>query len=155
MEIDYSKYVVETPLEHIKNRWAKVVNFNDIRQQELLEMLQYSFLYLVAALPVASLTDWMFPDVDENKDTITVFAEVVAQILLNVVILFYLTKLVKVVPFLFQYSDSTYVPYLSNSFSGSIVVSLAYLSVQKDLMAKLKILSKRFVGFWENKFSKK
>ena len=142
---DYTRFQVLTPVEHVKSRWEKFINFNDIRQQELMEMAQYSFLYFAIGLPIASFTDWLFPNYDENISSLRLFVEVTIQLIVDVLLLFYLKKLIKIVPFLFRYEETTYVPSLASAFNGDIVISLAYLSVQQDLQKKLKLLSGRFI----------
>lgn len=141
--IDYSKIKRLTPSEHFDQRWEKLTNFDDIRQQEILEIIQYSIIYLIISLPIGAIIDLIFPNFNSEMSSFQLFIEILVQLLLDVIIIFYLLKIVKLVPFLFYYKDSNYVAHLTSSYSGGIIISIAFISVQVQLGLKIRELGIR------------
>lgn len=129
--------------EHIQERWASLIRTDSIRIQSLLESLQYGILYLIAGFGVGSFLDTIFPIADERKETTAIFTEVIGQSLALILIIYYIRKLVKVVPFLFAFTKS-YKPYGASEYSGEIMIAIVLIGSQFSLLKKIDILSRRF-----------
>ena len=139
--MNYSKMSRLTPKQHFDQRYTKLIRFDDIRQQELLEIFQYSLIYFIIAFPIGILISKLFPTVDEDKSTWQLYFEIILQLLVDIFMVYYILKLVKLVPFMFYYQDSKYIPHLTNAFSGGIIISIAFMTVQSELGDKIKEIS--------------
>ncbi len=133
--------------EYSKTRWNKLISFSDIRGMEILESLQYGLIYSFLAFMVGVSIDWVFPDFNEETKTSTLTIEVILQSLIVILAVFYLRKLVKVVPFLFIFhwpGASKYRPYESTEYGGEVILSLIFFATQFNLIKKLDLLSRRY-----------
>lgn len=133
--------------DYSKERLNKLFLMNDVRGMEILESLQYGILYSVSAFLIGVSIDWAFPNFNEETKTHTLAWEVILQSLLVIVVVFYMRKLIKVVPFLFAFhwsGASKYRPYESAEYSGEVILSLIFFSTQFNLIKKLDLLSRRF-----------
>jgi hypothetical protein len=133
--------------DYSKERLNKLLLINDIRGMELLESLQYGVLYSICAFFAGVSIDWVFPDFNEETKTQTLALEVILQSLAVIVVVFYMRKLIKVVPFLFVFhwaGASKYRPYESSEYSGEVILSLIFFATQFNLIKKLDLLSRRF-----------
>lgn len=133
--------------DYSKERLHKLFLFNDVRGMELLESIQYGVLYSFSAFFTGVTIDWAFPDFNEETKTQTLALEVILQSLIVIVAVFYLRKVVKVVPFLFAFhwaGASKYRPYESSEYSGEVILSLIFFATQFNLIKKLDLLSRRF-----------
>lgn len=128
---------------HIQDRWESLITFDAIRIQNLLETLQYGLLYLIAGFLAGSFLDTLFPLAEEKKDTIEILGEVIAQSMLLIITIYYVRKLVKVVPFMFQFTKS-YRPYGATEYSGEVMIAIVLIGSQFSLLKKIDILSRRF-----------
>jgi hypothetical protein len=108
-----------------------------------LETLQYGLLYLIAGFLAGSFLDTLFPLAEEKKDTIEILGEVIAQSMLLIITIYYVRKLVKVVPFMFQFTKS-YRPYGATEYSGEVMIAIVLIGSQFSLLKKIDILSRRF-----------
>lgn len=130
-------------IEHIQDRLDSLVSLDSIRIQNILEILQYGLLYLVAGFLSGAFLDTCFPLADEKKDTTEIFGEVVGQSMLLILVIYYVRKLVKIVPFMFQFTKS-YRPYGATEYSGEIMIAIVLIGSQFSLLKKIDILSRRF-----------
>lgn len=139
-------------MEHVRTRTEKLLLNNEIRIMELLESIQYGVLYLVVGFVVGVTLDYSFPNFNEQTKTSVLFTEVALQCLLLIVLVFYIRKLVKIVPFLFVIDftgsgKSSYKPYEASEYSGEIIIAIVLLGAQFNLIKKLDLLSRRFYSW--------
>ena len=132
---------------HFMSRLRKLFNLNTIRINEISETIQYTILYGIVTFYVGVWTNSVFPAFDKTKSTVELMLEVLGQTIFLALCVFYIRKLVKIVPFMFYLPGKrTYNPYLSTEFHGEIVVSIIFITLQTNLIKKLEELSKRIVG---------
>ena len=127
--------------KYFDNRWKKLTTFNKIRLYKLLEISQYIILYLLISIPVSVLIEEIFPDVDESKPIWKIMIEIIAQMVIMGILIFYLMKIVKLVPFIFM-SDKSYIEHKIFEYEGTITISLVMLGTQKNLVSKIHIIRK-------------
>ena len=144
--------------KHFKERAASLLSFNEIRAMQIMETLQYGFLYALLGFFIGAGLDTAFPRFDEKKSAFDVMVEATGQALCFIVLIFYLRKVVKLVPFLFvlQWDINgdgklgAYRPYKTMEYSGEITVGLVLISSQINLLKKIDLLSRelytRFMG---------
>jgi hypothetical protein len=136
---------------YMKMRIEKLFLFNEVRVMELLESLQFGIAYLVVGFMTGTLLDWAFPTYNEEKPFWEVFREVVFQCVLLIIIVFYIRKIVKVMPFLFVINFyingdgkiEPYHPYSSTEYSGEIMIAVALVGAQFNLIKKFDLLSRK------------
>lgn len=123
-----------------------VFNFDDSTKSELLNISQYA---LIAFIPIIILNKAMqkyVPEADEEKGSLELLAEVIIQILVMFIGLFYIHRIITYIP---TYSGVKY-PDISIIF---VVLSLLLiiLSLQTKLGEKVSILFDRITELWEGK----
>lgn len=133
--------------KHIKERMKSLIEINPIRTMQILEAFQYGLAYLVFSFLAGSFLDTLFPLPDEIKETNKIFLEVVLQSLLFIIAVFYIRKLVKIMPFVFYIPGTKYRPYEIDEYSGEIIIGLVFIATQFSLLKKIDILSRRFYTY--------
>ena len=139
-------------MEHVRTRTEKLLLNNEIRVTELLESIQYGVLYLIVGFATGVTLDYSFPNYNEQTKTSVLFTEVALQCLLLIILVFYIRKLVKIVPFLFVIDfsgsgKSSYKPYEASEYGGEIIIAIVLLGAQFNLIKKLDLLSRRFYSW--------
>ena len=139
-------------MEHVRTRTEKLLLNNEIRVMELLESIQYGVLYLIVGFATGVTLDYSFPNYNEQTKTSVLFTEVALQCLLLIILVFYIRKLVKIVPFLFVIDfsgsgKSSYKPYEASEYGGEIIIAIVLLGAQFNLIKKLFLLSRRFYSW--------
>ena len=137
--------------QHIQERVRSLLLFNEVRVMELLETIQFGLGYLVVGFFAGTLLDYSFPHYKETVDTQTLFLEVLFQGILLAIAVFYVRKIVKIMPFLFVLNldinrdgkVEPYHPYLATEYSGEVMIALVMLGAQFNLIKKLDLLSRR------------
>ena len=139
-------------MEHVRTRTEKLFLSNEVRVMELLESIQYGLLYLIVGFATGVTLDYSFPNYNEQTKTSVLFTEVALQCLLLIILVFYIRKLVKIVPFLFVIDftgsgKSAYKPYEASEYGGEIIIAIVLLGAQFNLIKKLDLLSRRFYSW--------
>lgn len=89
----------------------KIFDVSNIRIQKILEMTQFGMLYLIGVTALCMVIDYMIP-FDTKVEDESMFAlmwYIILEIMLIMLGYFYLDKLIRAIPFGFQYSDD-YIP---------------------------------------------
>ena len=132
--------------EHFHDRLNKLMTFDTIRANDLLESMQYGILYAVAAFLVGGTLNLLFEPYTEKITTGQLAFQVFYEVVLIVIGVYYLRKIVKIVPFLFDVhipGGPTFRPYLTTEYGGEIVISLIFIGVQFRFIRKLDLLANR------------
>ena len=127
-----------------KNFVKHVFNFDDESKSEILNILQYA---LTATIPVVLLNKTMskyVPEVDENKGSLEVFAEIIIQISVMFTGLLLIHRMVTFVP---TYSGVKYPDF--NVVLIILAVLMITLSLQTRLGEKVSVLFDRVVELWD------
>ncbi len=149
-EADYKK--------HIQERIRSLFLFDEIRVMELLETVQFGIGYLVVGFFAGTLLDYSFPNYKEDVETKTLFLEVLFQGILLAIAVFYVRKIVKIMPFMFALNTDIngdgrigkYHPYLATEYSGEVMIAVVMLGAQFNLIKKLDLLSRRLYKWLYN-----
>lgn len=126
--------------------------FNDDTKFELSNLIQYTGLAIIPVVILNKLMKHYIPDADEEKGSLEITFEIIMQILLLIIGIYYIHRLVTYVP---TYSESEY-PDL-NATSFILVFLIIILSLQSKLGEKINILVNRIIDLWngESKLEKK
>ena len=130
--------------EHVQERIRSLFLMDDVRIMQLLESIQFGLGYLIVGFASGVALDYSMPSFDETTPTGTLFLEVALQCLLLIVLVFYIRKVVKIMPFLFVLNHKTYKPYQASEYGGEVMIAIALLGAQFNLIKKLDLLSRRF-----------
>ena len=137
--------------QHVQERIRSLFLFNEVRVMELLETIQFGMGYLIVGFFAGTILDYSFPHYKEDVDTSELFLEVLLQGLLLTITVFYVRKIVKIMPFFFVlHTDingdgklDAYHPYLASEYGGEVMIAVVMLGAQFNLIKKLDLLSRR------------
>lgn len=131
--------------KHIDHRIKSFFTFDKIRAMQILESIQYGFGYLIVGFLGGTILDYSFPVFNEEQSVHFVLIEVILQTLALAVLVFYLRKLVKIAPFFFYIhpSGKKYQPYLTSEYDGEVMIGIALLGAQFNLIKKMDFLSRK------------
>lgn len=137
--------------QHIQERVRSLFLFNEVRVMELLETVQFGIGYLVVGFFGGTLLDYSFPHFKEDIETKRLFLEVLLQGILLAITVFYVRKIVKIMPFLFVLNTDVngdgkidaYHPYQATEYSGEVMIALVVVGAQFNLIKKIDLLSRR------------
>ncbi len=138
--------------KHIESHVKSFIQADMIRFMELLESIQYGLGYLIIGFLAGTVLDYSFPNHDENTPVETVLIEVLLQCILLIILVFYVRKLVKIMPSLFDLhfgfsktiQSSKYKAYSASEYGGELMIAVAILGAQFHLIKKLDFLSRKF-----------
>lgn len=137
--------------DHIQERIRSLFLFNEVRVMELLETIQFGLGYLFVGFLAGTILDYSFPAYKENIETKQLFFEVLLQGILLAVAVFYVRKIVKIMPFMFVLNTDIngdgkvekYHPYQATEYSGEVMIALVVIGAQFNLIKKIDLLSRR------------
>lgn len=133
-----------------------VFNFDDASKSELMNIIQYSVLALIPVVIVNKLMQTYIPPADDNKGNIEITLEVILQLSLMFLGIFFVHRIVEYIP---TYSGTTYPEFKVVYIILSVM--MITLSLQTKLGEKVSILCDRIMDLWngtseaENKKKKK
>jgi hypothetical protein len=132
--------------KYFEDRLTKLITFDKIRLYQLLEITQYTLLYLIISIPTSVIIEEIFPEVDESKSTVRIMIEIILQMILLSILVFYILKIIKLVPFIFM-SDKKYIAHNVFEYEGSVTLSFIMIGTQQNMISKIHIIRKRLKSF--------
>lgn len=135
--------------EHIQERVRSLFLFDEVRVMEILESIQFGLGYLIIGFFAGTVADYSFPRYKEEITTKELFFEVLLQSIFLILLVFYVRKIVKIMPFAFILNISgdgkgnKYRPYEVSEYGGEVMIEIAILGAQFNLLKKLDLLSRR------------
>ena len=123
----------------------RLFRFDSIRISKLLEMIQDGIIIFILAFYLGSLIDKLCGVADEKMSNTKLWGYVILQLVINIVVIYYIRKIAEVIPFMLSLNSG----YMSNkkgevdSASG-FVSSIILISVQKNFQSKLGLLKSRY-----------
>ena len=137
-----------TMKDHVKKQFNKLISVDKIRMHKLLFVMQYTVLYAAVGLGLGSVLDHLFPDYDPEKEHMDIVKELVLQTVVIGVTLFYARKLVKVVPYLFNFDNSFSNSHAQNmpEYQGTLVLGMIFVATQTSYLKKIQHLSKNVIS---------
>ena len=127
-----------------KGFFKHVFNFNKDSKHDMLNILQYALLAIIPVIIINKLMQKYIPEADEDKGSLELFAEVVAQIIIMFMSIFFIHRIITYIP---TYSGSTYGDF--NVTSIILAVLVIVLSLQTKLGEKISILVNRLTELWD------
>lgn len=128
------------PLKFDQGFISHVFNFDTKSKQDMMNTIQYSVL---AILPVVLLNKFIarfIPETDENKSSLELSAEIIAQVGIIFIGIFFIHRVITYFP---TYSESKYENFsIINSIVSFLVI---ILSLQTKLGEKMNIITDRIL----------
>jgi hypothetical protein len=121
-----------------------VFNFDDDSKAEMLNITQYALISFIPIIILNKAMQKFVPEADEDKGSFELLAEVVIQIVVMFIGIFYINRIVTYVP---TYSGTKY-PEFSVTFI-ILAVLVITMSLQTKMGEKVSILVDRIVDLWE------
>jgi hypothetical protein len=120
-----------------------VFNFDSDSKAEMLNIIQYAILALIPIIILNKLMQKYIPEADEEKGSLEISAEVLLQVIIIVLGIFFVDRLVTFVP---TYSG---IKYLDFSVTTVVIATLLILlSLQTKLGEKVSLLFDRVMELW-------
>jgi hypothetical protein len=131
-------------------RFKSLTDFNEVRVMQLLENIQYGFIYFVLGFVTGTGLDTLFTVFDEKEPIYHVILEVLGQAIAMIVVIFYIKKIAKLVPFLFILNWDLngdghipkYRPYETYEYGGNIMIGLVLIGSQFNFLKKIDMISR-------------
>lgn len=141
--------------KHFQTHMESLFAADKVRFMELIESIQYGFGYLIVGFFAGTVLDNSFPTFDEKTPVRTVFLEVILQSILLIILVFYVRKVVKAMPSIFDLHYGKrkgfhFRPYSASEYGGELMISLAVIGAQFHLIRKLDFLSRHLSTFLPN-----
>lgn len=121
-----------------------VFNFDEQSKAEMLNIIQYAVLALIPVIILNKLMQRFVPEADDEKGSLEITAEVLAQIISMFLVILIIHRIVTFVP---TYSGEKYADFSVTSIVLAMLVII--LSLQTKLGEKVSILFDRIVEVWE------
>jgi len=123
-----------------------VFNFNDESKSTMLNIIQYAVLAIIPVVLLNKLTQNYVPEADDDKSSLELTAEILAQIIVMFISILFIHRIVTYVP---TYSGEKYADFDVTNIVLAMLVIL--LSLQTKLGEKISILVDRLMELWEGK----
>ncbi len=133
---------------HLDERVEKLVRFDTVRINELLELIQYTTLYGISSFFAGLGINSLFPEYNRDRPTGKLLLEVFAELCTVIIAIYYIRKLIKLVPFMLLFAaNKSYIPYQTTEYDGEFTISLVFVAMQFRLIKKIGLLGERMNSF--------
>ena len=126
-----------------------VFNLEDEGKSEMLNLLQFSLISFIPLVILSKLLEKYAPQTDDSKGSLEISAEVVIQVIVLFVGLFFINRIAMFFP---TFSGENYPKINVITSVLSILAILVMLS--SNISAKVNILTERIYDLWEGKTDK-
>lgn len=123
-----------------------VFNFDDDSKAEMLNIMQYAVLAIIPVVIMNKLMQKYVPEADENKNSLELTGELLAQILIMFLVILIIHRIITFIP---TYSGAKYENFHVTNIILAVLVII--LSLQTKLGEKVSILVDRVIQLWEGK----
>ena len=122
-----------------------VFKFDEDNKGEMMNIIQYTLLAVIPCLIILKATKSLVPEADDSKGSIEIVFEIVIQLTLMVMALYFVDKIIRYIP---TYSK---IPYLGSENFNVFLLPFVFLllTMQTKLGNKVNILSERVVDIYQ------
>jgi len=125
------------------DRFKNLLRIDFIRLLRVCEISQYTILYAFVTLFIAPRLDKLFPSFDKKKSSFELFIEVIFQLTMVSILIFYIRKIVKIIPPIGSILTPMYKIGTTSEYNGGIIIGLVLVHSQHNLSVKIEELMKR------------
>ena len=136
--------ISKTLRKYTNERFNRLIKMDTIRRYRLLEIVQYTTFYMMLTLAIAPRLDELFPTLDEKKAYSTILFESILQIVIVSICIFYVKKIVKLIPPIGLLLNPSFVVGTTQEYHGEMVMGLVLVHAQKKLASKIHYLVHNF-----------
>ncbi len=131
--------------KYFSQQLKELFTFDNTRLNQIFELIQYSTTYSISTIILGLGMNITFPAYNDTISTWRLFGEIIIELIVLTIAVFYIRKLNQLIPFLFHVNDgiSSYKPYLTTEYQGEIALSIIFVGVQFRLVRKLALFAKR------------
>tara|TARA_Y100000590_G_scaffold456874_1_gene608325 strand:- start:807 stop:1247 length:441 start_codon:yes stop_codon:yes gene_type:complete len=129
-----SKNISSTFIE----RLTSLFSIDEIRLQKIFHMAQITFLGLFISLFIAPYFDKYSFEFNKNENFISLFLKASIELIILVIILYYVRKITKILPFLFNFSKKYDEFHQSSDGEALVGNTVAMAIVFMNFVGKLK-----------------
>ena len=129
-----------TSKQYVHTRLRKLTRMDSIRLLRIAEMIQYTVIYAILGFICAIFAEWIIPKFSITRHIGLQILNTLLQLSICAVAVFYIKKIVKVVPLLFPYKKY-YRPYETFEYSGGLALNIMFLMVQPNLRMRVAHLA--------------
>lgn len=132
------------------DRLDNIMDLSTSRIQKILEIGQYTILYFIMGMVAGVTLEYTFPRDNaitvKKRSLFYLIFYVSLQLVTLTIVIYYINKIVLLVPFLFKFT-SYYVPGLKSEYSrGVIALTIVFISSQPSLITRIAEIKTRFIG---------
>ena len=131
------------------NFFSYVFNFDEENKAGMLNMIQYTLLAILPVVILLKLVKHYIPEDDDSKPSLEVLVEIIVQLLLIFLTIWFVDKMIRFVP---TYSGISYFKFNETNFIIPILIVL--ITMQTKLGAKINLLLDRVTELWSGKTNK-
>ena len=138
-----SSHFSSPPSSH-KENVAKLIAFDKIRIYKILELFQYSVIFLFIAILLSKGIDSMFTSDDETlkkTSTFVLHVDIVIISFVYCVISYYIYNFAHIIPSVMNLIDKDFVPHTTLNYSIHIVFIVVFAKMNTSLVSRLKRLN--------------
>jgi hypothetical protein len=137
---------MESSNESKKNFFKYVLNFDEDTKCEIMNIMQFSIIGVVPMILFMKLMDKYVPEIDDTKGSVEILAEIVIQILVLFVAMYFVNRIITYFP---TFSGMDY-PKIT-IFIGILSILFGFLVFDSKIKNKINILTDRLYELWEGK----
>lgn len=126
-----------------ENFFEYLFNFDDENKAKLMNIVQYLGLSLIPVVFLLKLIKNYFPEEDDTKGSVEISAEVLAQLVIIFVGIWFIDRVVRYLPTLSKMNYHGF-----NEVNFIIPILIILVTMQTKLGAKINILSDRIMDMW-------
>lgn len=128
--------------EYFNNRLKKLVIMDKNRMHKLGKLLQNCFLYIIFTFIISLLINDIFPEFNNKKSKLIILLEVILQILVLCILIFYLRKIILLFPYFFIKDHNLLSKQndISSQYSEIMIIMIIIISTQGQLFKKINYL---------------
>ena len=124
--------------KHISKKLKSLFEINHIRFQKILEMSQDTLVtFAFSVLAATTFNKYSFNYIEGEKDHI-ILTKLLIELIVLIIVLYYLRKIIMVVPFLFKYTKN-YIPGRPSSDGEGLLGKVVTMAIVfSTILTKLK-----------------
>lgn len=142
-ELDEIQEITNVNVESKKGFFSHVFNYDEDTKNTITNLLQYVLVGIIPVILLNKTIQNVFPTPDESKENFEILLEVVGQLIVIFVSLFFIHRVVTYVP---PYSKTDYASI--NIFSVILPLMVVLLSLQTKVGKKVDILFNRLMNYY-------
>ena len=124
---------VPETLENVKK--TTIFSFDKTQLLKILELTQYTIIYTLLILPIGRVLNTYFPELDKRKTNIRILLEIIIQMIIIVLTMYFIRRIVKRLPFI--YHDPDYEAGGVTEVYGELTIAFIYVVTQDHLAKKI------------------